>query len=784
MYIIWWGMIMNKHTILLLLVFLIALAPAKAAEVGWLSDWSYRIRIGVENNVPETLVNHQIKVTINTKTLISNKKMRGDCGDARFTDSDGTTTISYWLERGCNETATIFWVEIPTLVASETKNIYFYYGAPTKTSTSSGSATFKLFDDFNSNSLGTTWQIYDGSYLSDSASGYAFINIVNSSAVLQSVSNYNFVTKTFKTSRPAIIEMKTLLYDALDPNDGKTFTILFYDPETNMDPDRYSYQVFTNSTGNSILNSSSSTSQTYGITDSYSVSENVWYIQRMTVDETNITSQLMDTGYNELSFKTIANSDWDSKRIGMDHYNNGTSGNIMFVDWIRVRSYVNTSPTINTYAESEKPPLSYSFQGSKASNMRTLIFIPSSEKNPVKLELEPATQCSTISSNSSTLSFGTLSFNSSGYSINGSFRWINATNVTYSENCERISLRFNNEIANTKTWHIVQVFKDYPLVKHIIFVHTQDDINEFNETMYLDDTCASFVNSTGEHSCINIMHSPSGYIETNNVAYCNVHWANNIDFNLTEVVSVSNGYGKSVFWEALDKNCEPFLKTFELICGVDFQNCSVSSSTPIRVPFYNDASLQKPLGKIKITGADFTKKVNGKSISGELIDTRFISHGVNYVEVEGSGNVSKIEIVLSNPYTATSFFDEKPDIYILTVKGPLEGVSANIEGIPVTDKILKFRNLDGKTHMDLGIGASTVDIDIFKTKRDWEFENSKLYQSSGTLKKATGNYLPLSGAKDILPPQLPPTHKIYSASRIFYSNNIIAELVMTTWRAV
>ncbi|MBR9681342.1 MAG: DUF2341 domain-containing protein [Candidatus Altiarchaeota archaeon] len=772
---------MSRVIVLILMVLMI---PVFSVDVGWLSDWNYRTLIEVSNNAFEDLSNYQIKFTINTVTLISGGKMRGDCGDVRFADDDGTTIMSYWLESGCNETSTVFWIEIPLLLDSETKDIYIYYGAPTKTSTSSGSATFELFDDFNSDSIGTTWQIYDGSGLRDTATANAFVSVINSSLILNSVSNYNVITKSFKISRPTVIEGKMLFDDALNSADGKTFTLLYYDPETNLDPERSSYQVFTNSTGNSVLNSSSGSSQTYGVTSAYSVSRNTWYFQRMVIDDTNVTSQLLDGTYSELSFLTIENGDIDSKKVGIDHYDDGVSGNNMLVDWVRVRAYANVTPTVNTYSESSKPTLSYALVGSELGNMRTIVLMPSTEEHMVKIELDPLSQCSLVSAGSATMDFGTLTFNSSGYSVNGVFRWINATAVTYSENCERLSLRYSNEIGSTKTWHIVQTFVNSQLIKHIIFVHTLDSITEFNETINLDSSCSSFVNVTGVQSCSLNMHSSSGYIESVDASYCDVHWGKTPNLNLTKSVDISGGYGKSVFWESLDKNCEPFLNTFELLCGVDFENCSVSDSAPIRVSFYNNASTQKQLGRIEVFGVNGSKKINGQTISRDLIDTRYISQGLNYVELGGVGNISKVKIILSRPYTASLFFGEKPEIYRLTVKGPLTGVSTGVSGIPVTDKILKFRKLGGKTHMELGIGASTVDVDIFKTYSSFDFQDSKLYQSSGALKKISISQLPIAGSKDIQPPQLPPTHNIYSASRIFYSDNIISEVVMTAWRAI
>ncbi|MBU5537692.1 MAG: DUF2341 domain-containing protein, partial [Candidatus Aenigmarchaeota archaeon] len=52
------------------------------------------------------LTDYQIMLTLDTAQLISTGKMRSDCGDIRFTDSDGSTQLSYWLESGCNTAST------------------------------------------------------------------------------------------------------------------------------------------------------------------------------------------------------------------------------------------------------------------------------------------------------------------------------------------------------------------------------------------------------------------------------------------------------------------------------------------------------------------------------------------------------------------------------------------------------------------------------------------------------------------------------------------------------
>jgi hypothetical protein len=134
----------------------------------WLNGWQYRKPITI-NNPSSDLSNYQVLVNLNTESLISSGKMRSDCGDIRFTDSDGLTQLNYWLESGCNSDNTRIWVKVPYIPASSTKTIYVYYGNPSATSQSNGRATFMFFDDFSSGTdqwteLAGTWAVENGEY--------------------------------------------------------------------------------------------------------------------------------------------------------------------------------------------------------------------------------------------------------------------------------------------------------------------------------------------------------------------------------------------------------------------------------------------------------------------------------------------------------------------------------------------------------------------------------------------------------------------------------------------
>lgn len=102
--------------------------------LGWMDlGWQYRKPITVSNS-GSTLTNEDVLVTVDTLSLVNDGKLQSSCADLRFTDSDENTTLSYWIESGCNTSSTKIWTRIPSLTAGG-KTIYMYYGNPSAVST-------------------------------------------------------------------------------------------------------------------------------------------------------------------------------------------------------------------------------------------------------------------------------------------------------------------------------------------------------------------------------------------------------------------------------------------------------------------------------------------------------------------------------------------------------------------------------------------------------------------------------------------------------------------------
>jgi len=115
------------------LAYLFARDETEDTAAWYSSSWMYRRRIDLScASCPQA--NAQYLVTLDTATLISQNKMRSDCGDLRFIDSNDSSTLSYWIEGGCNTATTQIWILIPSMNTNPYP-VYTYYGNPSVTTT-------------------------------------------------------------------------------------------------------------------------------------------------------------------------------------------------------------------------------------------------------------------------------------------------------------------------------------------------------------------------------------------------------------------------------------------------------------------------------------------------------------------------------------------------------------------------------------------------------------------------------------------------------------------------
>jgi hypothetical protein len=137
--------------------------------VDWLQGWNYR-KSHVINPSSGAGTGYQVQIIVSYykgtdsgNTVYLGGKCNPDFSDIRFTASDGTTLLSYWIEEMVNSDHATVWVKINDDLSTNPATIYIYYGNPNATSQSNGDYVFPLFDDFLGSSLNTNkWTVDSG----------------------------------------------------------------------------------------------------------------------------------------------------------------------------------------------------------------------------------------------------------------------------------------------------------------------------------------------------------------------------------------------------------------------------------------------------------------------------------------------------------------------------------------------------------------------------------------------------------------------------------------------
>jgi hypothetical protein len=143
----------------------------------WLTGWQYRKQInltgssGAGTNYPILLKIGESSGASGYNFHIEGKSAnfpssKNQGGDLRFTASDGTTLLDFWVEKvtgtSPNRVAYV-WVEVSADLGSN-QSIYCYYRNSSASNYSNGDNTFLLFDDFDGSTLNSSKWTYGGSY--------------------------------------------------------------------------------------------------------------------------------------------------------------------------------------------------------------------------------------------------------------------------------------------------------------------------------------------------------------------------------------------------------------------------------------------------------------------------------------------------------------------------------------------------------------------------------------------------------------------------------------------
>jgi hypothetical protein len=145
-----------KKIFLALLVFFILKGQSQNS---CLPFWNNLQTFTLTNPNNYVLSDYQVRLTVNTQSLISANLMNVNGDDIRFTVGS-CSLIPYYIESGINTNITSIWIKVPLLPASGTLAVNMYYNNPTVTAQSNGDLVFEFFDDFNDGAFNTTkWSV-------------------------------------------------------------------------------------------------------------------------------------------------------------------------------------------------------------------------------------------------------------------------------------------------------------------------------------------------------------------------------------------------------------------------------------------------------------------------------------------------------------------------------------------------------------------------------------------------------------------------------------------------
>lgn len=151
-------------------MFILGPRPAAATGENWLTGWIYR-KNHIINPAAGAGTNYQVNITAyygagadSNGGVYLTSHSRTDFGDVRFTASDGSTALDYWMETKTDSNNAVFWVEVAASLESVAQTIYVYYGKsaatyPVGNDQAEMDATFLFADHFYGSALDTNkWQ--------------------------------------------------------------------------------------------------------------------------------------------------------------------------------------------------------------------------------------------------------------------------------------------------------------------------------------------------------------------------------------------------------------------------------------------------------------------------------------------------------------------------------------------------------------------------------------------------------------------------------------------------
>jgi len=315
-------------------------------KTGWLSNWNYRRKITITNNVISNLSDFQVKIELDSSNF-DFSKAKNDGSDIRITDDDGTTLLKYWLQKWDSANSKgIIWVKVPLISGNSEKNIYLYYG---NSEASDAQEPKNVFLDYS-----------DGNYENEWSENSSNLTVSNENGELKFYATGSgsdrYAEKTFNVSEVKyVVEFRIRVSEYGDHDyffasgiDGNAFDNKMWQlvHPYSEDQDGSYYQ----DTSEHLLYSP--------------ISMGTYYRYKIIVNEANeIKYYIYDDNDNQLanaSTTSFGGSPTDVDNLKFGPITSYSQTQLAYISWIFTRKYVSTEPSLSIGSEESKKTFDYS----------------------------------------------------------------------------------------------------------------------------------------------------------------------------------------------------------------------------------------------------------------------------------------------------------------------------------------------------------------------------------------------------------------------------------------
>ncbi len=296
----------------------------------WNRDWEFRQRFNISVPSGSTPAGYQTKMILNSSNVGSDFSWSSECVNSnssriRFVNSYQNSTLPYWVQSCSSSGKTmILWVKLDKILNTTGYPIYLYYGNPSASVYSNGTATFDYFD---SGSSVSSWTIV-GSAGQTATTG----NPTPSYYAVSQNGNYMYKNINLKPN-------ETIMFDSMSNGLGNLFFL------TNAAGAGQMFRTETRSGQSAGLTSTTSWTAWTAPTACSALSTNTWYNIQINLGST--TAQSYVNGISCGGAYTFTNN---GGYIGLV----GDALGSAYTTWwdnLIVRKYSSVTPSYNTGAE-------------------------------------------------------------------------------------------------------------------------------------------------------------------------------------------------------------------------------------------------------------------------------------------------------------------------------------------------------------------------------------------------------------------------------------------------